>query len=41
MTPTPAGYAIIEMVFVVAAISTILVAVATYLVDKGARRKDR
>jgi len=41
MTPTAAGYAIIEMVFIVAAISSILVVVATYLIDKGARRRDR
>jgi hypothetical protein len=41
MTPTPAGYAIIEMVFIVSAISTILVAAVVYLVDKGVRGRDR
>lgn len=41
MLPTSAGYAIIGMVFFVAAISALLVAVGTYLVDKGASRRDR
>ena len=41
MTPTPVGYAIIGMVFLIAAISAILVAVGTYLVDKSAARRER
>jgi hypothetical protein len=41
MIPTPAGWTIIEMVFFVAAISSILIALATYLIDKGAKRRDR
>ena len=41
MVPTSAGYTIIWMVFFIAVISTVAIAVATYLIDKGARRRDR
>jgi len=41
MIPTSEGYAIIGMVFLISAVSAILVGVGAYLVDKGAARKDR
>jgi|GEM_PF-2216802 hypothetical protein len=41
MVPTPAGWTIIEMVFFISAISSIFIAVAAYLIDKGAKRRDR
>lgn len=41
MIPTAAGYTIIWMVFFVAAISSVFIAVVTYLIDKGAKRRDR
>jgi len=41
MIPTPAGWAIIVTVFLIAALSAGLIAVATYLIDKGADRRDR
>jgi len=41
MVPTAAGYTIIWMVFFISAITAIFVAVAIYLIDKGARRRDR
>jgi len=41
MIPTPAGWVIIETVFLIAGISAVLIAVASYLIDKGANRRDR
>ena len=41
MVPTSAGYSIIWMVFFIAALSVAIIAVATYLIDKGANRRDR
>jgi len=41
MIPTAAGWDIIVMVFLVSAISAILIAAVTYYVDKGTRRRDR
>jgi hypothetical protein len=41
MVPTPAGWAIIGMVFFISAASSIFIAVASYLIDKGAKRRDR